>query len=48
MKCHINDCNKIKGKQIVKMPKNGDYIKFKYIERKIKSPFMTIYEFYRF
>ena len=40
LKSHIKDCFKIKGKQTIKMPKKGEYIKFKNFERKIKSPFM--------
>ena len=31
---------KINGEKTIKMPKNGEYVKFKKFERKIKSPFM--------
>ena len=30
------------GKQTIKMPKKGEYVKFKNVEKKIKSPFMEI------
>ena len=40
LKCHIKDCFKINGKQTIKMPKKGEYVKFKKCEGKIKSPFM--------
>ena len=39
-KRHIKDCFKISGKQAIKMPKKGEYIKLKNVERKIKSPFI--------
>ena len=39
---HFRDCFKINGKQTIKMPKKGEYVKFTNFERKIKSPF-TIY-----
>ena len=42
LKHHIKDCFKINGKQTIKMPKRGEYIKFKNFGRKIISPF-TIY-----
>ena len=42
LKCHIKDCFKIDDKQRVKMPKNGEHIRFKNYERKIKS--FMIYE----
>ena len=32
----IKDCFKINGKQTIKMPKKGEYVKFKNFERKIK------------
>ena len=44
-KCHINDCFKINGKQNIKMPKIGEYVKSKNYERKIKSPFMIYADF---
>ena len=40
LKCHIKDCFKINGKQTIKMPNKGEYVKFKNFGRKIKSPFM--------
>ena len=45
LKCHIKDCFKINGKQTIKMPKKGEYVKFKKCERKIKSPFMISADF---
>ena len=36
LKRHIKDCFKINGKQTIKMPKKGEYVKFKNFERKIK------------
>ena len=44
-KCHIKDCFKINGKQTIKMPKKGEYIKFKTFEKKKKSPFMIHADF---
>ena len=38
MECHINDCFRINGKQRIKIPKKGEYVRFKNYERKIKSP----------
>ena len=29
LKCHIKDCFKINGKQRIKMPKKGEYVRFK-------------------
>ena len=40
LKTYITDCFKIDGKQMIKTPKNGEYINFKNFDRKIKSPFM--------
>ena len=40
LKFHIKNCFEIKGKETIKMPKKGEYVKFKNFERKIKSPFM--------
>ena len=40
LKCHVKDCFKINGEQKIKMPKNGEYVKFKNDDRKVKSPFM--------
>ena len=40
LKRHIKDCFKINGKQIVIMPKKGEYVKFKNYEIKLKPPFI--------
>ena len=45
LKHHIKDCFKINGKQTIKMLKKGEYGKFRYFERKIKSPFMIYVDF---
>ena len=45
LKCHINDSFKINVKQRFRMPKKVGYVKFKYYERKIKSPFMIYVDF---
>ena len=45
LKCHIKNCFKINGKQTIKMPKKGEYVKFKNFERKIKLPFMIYADF---
>ena len=42
LKCHVKDCFKINVEQKIKMPKNGEYVKFKNDDRKVKSPFMQI------
>ena len=42
---HIKDCFKINGKQMIKLPKKDEYVKFKNFERKIKSPFMIYADF---
>ena len=42
---HINDCFKIDGKQRIRMPKQGEYVRFKNSERKIKLPFMIHADF---
>ena len=44
-KLGINDCFKINGKQRIITPKNGEYVKFKNYERKIKSPFIIYADF---
>ena len=44
-KCHITNCFKINGKQKMKMPTKGEYVKFKIYERKIKPSFMTYVDF---
>ena len=45
LKHHIKNCFKIKGKQTIKMPIKGEYVKLKNFERKIKSPFMIYADF---
>ena len=45
LKCHIKDCFKLNGKQTIKMPKKGEYTKFKNVGRKIKSPYMIYADF---
>ena len=45
LKRHFNDCFKINGKQTIKTPKKGEYVKFKNVEGKIKSPFMIYADF---
>ena len=44
-KSHIKDCFKINCEQTIKIPKKGEYIKFKNFERKIKSTFMIYADF---
>ena len=44
LKCHINGCFKINGKQMIQMSKEGEYIKLKMYERKK----ITIYDISRF
>ena len=47
LECHVEDCFKIKtnGEQRIKMPKKGEYVRFKNCERKIRSPFMIYADF---
>ena len=45
LKCRIKGCFKVNGKQTIKVPKKGEYIKFKNYERKLKSPFMIYANF---
>ena len=45
LKLHIKDFFKIDSKLTIKMPKKGEYVKFKNFERKIKSPFMIYADF---
>ena len=47
LKRHIKEFFKINGKQTIKIPKNGEYVKFKNFERKLKSPFMIYVDFER-
>ena len=41
----MKDCFKINGKQTIKMPKKGEYVKFSSFERKIKFLFMIYADF---
>ena len=45
LKRHIKNCFKINDEQTIKKPKNGEYVKFKNFERKIKSSFMIYADF---
>ena len=45
LKSHFNDYFKINGKQMIKMPKIGEYVRLKNYKRKIKSPFMIYADF---
>ena len=45
LKPHINKRFKINGKQMIQMPKEGEQVKSKNYERKIKSPFMVYTDF---
>ena len=45
LRCHIKDCFEINVKRMIKMPKKGEYVKFKNFERKMKSPFMIYANF---
>ena len=45
LKRHIKDSFKINGKQTIKIPKKGEYVKFKNFERKIKSPLLVYADF---
>ena len=47
LKCHIKDCFKINFKQKIKMLKEGEYVRFKNYERKIKSLFIIHADFER-
>ena len=42
---YIKDCLKINGKQGIRVPKKGEYVRFKNFERKIKSPFIIYADF---
>ena len=35
LKCYIKDCFKINGKQTIKIPKKGEYNKFKNYEKNV-------------
>ena len=43
----IKDCFEINSKQRNKIPKTGEYVKFKNYERKVKSPFIIHGDFER-
>ena len=43
--CRRKNVFKITDKQMVKMPKKGEYVKFKNFQRTIKSPFMIYTDF---
>ena len=45
LKRHIKDCNKIYDKQTIKVPKQGEYLKFQNFETEIKSPFIIQADF---
>ena len=45
LKSHINNCFKINGKQIIQMPKEGEYVKIENGKRKNK---ITIYNLCKF
>ena len=47
LKRHIKDCLKINGKQKIKIPKTGEYVKFKNCERKIKLIFVIYAVFFK-
>ena len=42
IKSRINDCFTINGKQMMQMSKEGEYVKFRNYERKVKSPLSQI------
>ena len=43
--CHIKGCFKTNGKERVKLPKKGEYVRVKNYERKVKSLFMLYVDF---
>ena len=45
LKCIVNKCSKINGKQRVKMAKKWEYVKFKNCDRIIESPFIIYADF---
>ena len=45
LKIHIKDRFRITGKQRIRMPKKGEFVKFKNYEGKIKSPFKIYADF---
>ena len=46
LNCHINDCFKINGKQMIIVTKGGEYVELKNFERKTKSLFMIYADFF--
>ena len=44
-KDHVKDCFTINCKQRIEIPKKGEYVRFKYYDRKIKWPFMIYANF---
>ena len=40
LKSRVNQYFEINGKQMIKMPEKGKYVKLKNFKRKIKSPFL--------
>ena len=44
-KLHFKDYVKINTKQIIIIPNNGEYVKFKNYKRKIKSQFIIYADF---
>ena len=47
LKCHINNCVNINGKQRIEMPENGEHVRFKNYKMKVKSLFMIYADFER-
>lgn len=45
LKSHVIDCFKINDKQVIKMSEDGEYVRFKYYERKKKSNFLIYVDF---
>ena len=45
LKRYIKDCSKIYDKQTIKVPKQGEYLKFQNFETEIKSPFIIQADF---
>ena len=43
--CILKDCFKNNRIQRITMPKKGEFVKFKNVERKMKSPFMIYSDF---
>ena len=43
LKFHANECFRINWKQMIKMPKKGEYVRLKSYKSRIKSPFIMIF-----